>query len=420
MGSSSEGRGKRSRRRRRILSGISTNVLALGVVSLLTDMSSEMIYPLLPFFLLSIGATATMIGLIEGAAESTASFLKVVSGWYSDRYRRRRPFVIGGYTESSLVKPFMYIVTAPWNVLAWRVVERVGKGVRSAPRDALIADSTAYEVRGKAFGFHKMMDSVGAVAGPLLALAVLLYAASVSMGEPDNYRLVFLLAPIPAFIGVAVILLYVKEREGDTSRREGRFLKDMRLLGRPFWRLLAVVMVFYAGSLSWAFLLLRAEYAGSTVVESVLMYVMLNVTYVLVPMPAGVLSDRIGRRPLVMLSLVLFMLSCVIMALSDSTLLFAAGFIAYGAFMGTSEGVLKAYVVDVVPRDLRGTALGTLHTAQGFVMLPGAVVAGLLWDTVGYWATFAYGIVMALVALVLLVCVCPEERKRTHGRPGGP
>ena len=395
-------------------------MLALGVVSLLTDMSSEMIYPLLPFFLLSIGATATMIGLIEGAAESTASFLKVVSGWYSDRYRRRRPFVIGGYTESSLVKPFMYIVTAPWHVLAWRVVERVGKGVRSAPRDALIADSTAYEVRGKAFGFHKMMDSVGAVAGPLLALAVLLYAASVSMGEPDNYRLVFLLAPIPAFIGVAVILLYVKEREGDTSRREGRFLKDMRLLGRPFWRLLAVVMVFYAGSLSWAFLLLRAEYAGSTVVESVLMYVMLNVTYVLVPMPAGVLSDRIGRRPLVMLSLVLFMLSCAIMALSDSTLLFVAGFVAYGAFMGTSEGVLKAYVVDVVPRDLRGTALGTLHTAQGFVMLPGAVVAGLLWDTVGYWATFAYGIVMALVALVLLVCVCPEERERAHGRPGDP
>ena len=400
----------KNRRKRRILSGITTNVLALGVVSLLTDMSSEMIYPLLPFFLLSIGATATIIGLIEGAAESTASFLKVVSGWYSDRYRRRRPFVVGGYTGSSLVKPFLYLVTAPWHVLAWRVAERVGKGVRSAPRDALIADSTACDVRGKAFGFHKMMDSVGAVAGPLLALAILLYAASVSMGEPDNYRLVFLLAPIPAFVGVVVILLYVREREGDARRREGRFLKDMQLLGRPFWLLLMVVLVFYAGALSWAFFLMRAEYAGSTVVESVIMYVILNVTYVLVPMPAGVLSDRIGRKPLVMLSMVLFMLSCAIMALSDSTLLFVVGFVAYGAYLGTSEGVLKAYVVDVVSHDLRGTALGTLHTAQGFVMLPGGIMAGLLWDTVGYWATFAYGIGMAVVALIVLAFACPEER----------
>jgi len=410
MASSGKGTGKSRSRKRRILSGITTNVLALGVVSLLTDMSSEMIYPLLPFFLLSIGATATMIGLIEGAAESTASFLKVVSGWYSDRYRRRRPFVVGGYTGSALVKPFLYIVTVPWHVLAWRIAERVGKGVRSAPRDALIADSTAAGVRGKAFGFHKMMDSAGAVAGPLIAIVVLLYAASVSMGEPDNYTLVFLLAPVPAFIGVAVILLYVREREGEARPRESRFLKDLGLLGRPFWLLLVVVVVFYAGALSWAFFLMRADAAGSTVIEAVMMYVLLNVTYVLVPMPAGMLSDRIGRKPLVMLSLVLFMLSCAVMALSDSTLLFVLGFVAYGAYMGTSEGVLKAYVVDVVSPELRGTALGTLHTAQGFVMLPGGVVAGLLWDSVGYWATFTYGIIMALVALVLLARFCPGGR----------
>ena len=191
--------------RKRLLAGVSTNVLVLGIVSLLTDMSSEMIYPILPLFLTSIGASGLVIGLIEGSAETTASLVKVISGWYSDKFNKRKKFVLSGYTLSSVTKPLLALVTNYWQVLGIRIVERIGKGIRSAPRDALIADSTTPEKRGKAFGFHKAMDSTGAVLGPLLALPVLLTAVAVTT---ETYRLIFLLSTIPAFLAVAVIWMF--------------------------------------------------------------------------------------------------------------------------------------------------------------------------------------------------------------------
>lgn len=397
-------------RKRRILAGVSTNVLVLGIVSLLTDMSSEMIYPIMPLFLTAIGATGLVIGLIEGASETTASFIKVFSGWYSDRYRQRKPFILAGYGSSSVVKPVLYLATTPWHVLGLKVVERVGKGIRSAPRDALIADSTESAYRGMAFGFHKAMDSTGAVIGPLLVLPILLAAATVTT---DTYRLVFLFSAIPAFIAVAIILLFVRDKKADSASRVDRFLEEIRHLGRPFYLLLMVVVVFYIGEISYAFFILRATEERFTIMDLhsdasvILLYVLYNLVFVVFALVTGVLSDRVGRKPVIAVSFVIFALTCTVMAITGSFALLVLGFALFGTYRGSSEGVLKAYVIDVVPRHLRGTALGAFHTAVGLVMLPGGIVAGLLWDSVGHWATFAYGSATALLALVLLITIAP-------------
>ena len=411
-------------RRRKILAGISTNVLVLGMVSLLTDMSSEMIYPIMPLFLSAIGATGLVIGLIEGASESTASLLKVVSGWYSDKFDKRKPFIIGGYGLSSLVKPALIWASTPLQVLGIRISERVGKGIRSAPRDALIADSTPLEVRGKAYGFHKAMDSTGAVLGPIITLVIILMAIT---SEMHMFRLVFTIAVIPALVGVAVILLFVREKEKVAKVSSRTFRKGLGALGRPFWLLLIVSVAFYIGEISYAFFILRAEdvnaglFEGivpagvdSQLVQAMVLYIVFNIVFVIVSMPAGNLSDKLGRKPVIMLAFGLFLCASLAMASANALPILAAGFVLFGAYKGASEGVLKAYVTDVVPGDLKGTALGAFHTAVGLVMLPGGIVAGYLWDSVGHWATFAYGALMAIVSMVLLMVL--GQGKRTDLR----
>jgi MFS family permease len=400
-----------------ILTGISTNVLVLGIVSLLTDMSSEMIYPIMPLFLTAIGASGLVIGLIEGAAETTASLIKVFSGWYSDRYKKRKPFILGGYGSSSVVKPVLYLATAPWHVLGLKVLERIGKGVRSAPRDALIADSTDRRYRGRAFGFHKAMDSTGAVIGPLLVLPVLLAASAVTT---DTYRLIFLISAIPAFAGVAIIVLFVRDREAESAGKVGRFFGEVSRLGRPFYLLLFIVMTFYIGEISYAFFILRAAEEGFSmfglpdVATVILLYVLYNIVFVVFALITGGISDRLGRKPVIAMSFVLFAMTCVVMSITGSYALLVAGFALFGTYKGSSEGVLKAYVIDVAPKHLRGTALGTFHTAVGLVMLPGGIVAGLLWDSVGHWATFTYGVAMALAALVLLISFGPGREQQIN------
>jgi len=411
MTKEAEGR-DRPAKKGRILKGISTNVLVLGVVSLLTDTSSEMIYPIMPLFLTAIGATGLMIGLIEGASETTASLIKVFSGWYSDRYQKRKPFILGGYATSSAVKPVLSLATAPLQVLGLKVVERIGKGIRSAPRDALIADSTECAYSGRAYGFHKAMDSTGAVIGPLLVLPILVGAAAVTT---DTYRFVFLLSAIPAFLAVAIIVLFVRDKKAERPSGIARLFGEMRHLGRRFYLILTVVVAFYVGEISYAFFILRAtdegfEVAGLGVYASViLLYVLFNLFFVFFALLTGGLSDRIGRKPVIAGSFLIFALY----------LLLVAGFVMFGVYKGSSEGVLKAYVVDVVPKGLRGTALGAFHTAVGLVMLPGGIVAGLLWDTYGQWATFAYGAVTALVAFTLLIAVAPRSDRSTVGAGAG-
>jgi MFS family permease len=405
--------------RRRLLTGISTNVLVLGLVSLFTDISSEMIYPILPLFLTGIGATGAVIGLIEGAAETTASLLKVVSGRLSDRFGKRKPFLTSGYGLSTLAKPLLYFATSYWHVFGVRVTERVGKGLRSAPRDALIADSTPGEHIGKAFGLHKAMDSTGAVIGPLLVLPVLLAAATVTT---DSYRSIFLLATIPAAMAVLVLFMFVKEPPRQTPRATGHLLKDAHRLGRRFWALTLVVLIFFSGEISYSFFVLQSQAQGMSTITTILLYALFNVVFVLVSLPSGVLSDRIGRRPVLLVSFALFALTSLIMASANGLILLALGFVLFGVYKGASEGAFKAFVIDLVPKDLRGTALGVYHTAVGLVMLPGGLVAGLLWDSAGAWGTFGYGIAMSLIALALMLLLTRRGDRLTarSDAPGPP
>lgn len=405
--------------RKRLLTGISTNVLVLGLVSLLTDVSSEMIYPILPLFLVGIGATGAVIGLIEGAAETTASLLKVVSGRFSDKIGKRKPFLTSGYGLSTLAKPLLFFATSYWHVFAVRVTERTGKGLRSAPRDALIADSTPREHIGKAYGLHKAMDSTGAVIGPLLVLPVLLAAATVTT---DTYRLIFLIATIPAALAVLVLFLFVKEQPKKAPRATGRILKDAHRLGRRFWALTLVVLIFFAGEISYSFFVLQSQAQGMSTITTILLYALFNVIFVIVSLPSGMISDRVGRRPVLIISFVLFSLTSLVMASANGLMLLALGFVLYGVYKGTSEGAFKAFVIDLVPKDLRGTALGVYHTAVGLVMLPGGLVAGLLWDIAGGWGTFSYGIAMSTVALVLMLYFTRRSDRVTvsSGAPGSP
>ena len=393
------------------MAGISTNVLVLGIVSLLTDASSEMIYPIMPLFLTAIGATGLVIGLIEGAAETTASLLKVVSGWYSDRYQRRKVFLTSGYGLSALSKPLLALTSSAYQVLGIRILERVGKGIRSAPRDALIADSTPRERWGKAFGFHKAMDSTGAVIGPLLVIPVLLAAASVTT---DTFRLIFLLSTIPALAAVVVAILFVKEVRAHPGGDKKRFLSGIGLLGRDFWGLMVVVCVFYLGEVSYAFFILKAQAAGADDITIILLYVLFNVLFVVTAIPSGTLSDRFGRRPVLVVSFLLFAATCTVMALASDLWFLALGFILFGVYKGSSEGVFKAFVSDISPKGLRGTALGTFHTCVGLVMLPGGIIAGLLWDGVGQWATFAYGAGLAIASIALLVVMGRRDHRSSN------
>jgi MFS family permease len=394
-----EGGRKKSMLRRGILAGISTNVLVLGVVSLLTDMSSEMIYPVMPLFLSLIGASGLIIGMIEGASETTASLLKVVSGWYSDKFDRRKPFIVSGYSLSSLIKPALIWATTPFQVLWIKIAERVGKGIRSAPRDALIADSTPQEVRGVAYGFHKAMDSLGAVVGPIITLVIIL---TVALSELGTYRLIFAIAVIPAFVAVAVIFFFVREKEKVAKQSTRTFRRGLSELDRPFWLLIVVVLTFYIGEISYVFFILKAQVVEEDLVMTIALYVLYNALFVLVSIPAGHLSDKLGRKPVILFAFGLFALTCIVMATASSLAFLSVGFALFGVYKGASEGVLKAYVTDIVPSDLRGTALGTFHTAVGLVMLPGGLIAGFLWDQSGPGATFLYGAVMAFAAMVLL------------------
>jgi len=359
-----------------------------------------MIYPILPLFLTAIGATGLVIGLIEGASETTASLVKVISGWYSDRSARRKPFITYGYSASTVTKPVLALATSPLQVLSIRIVERVGKGIRTAPRDALIADSTDPRYRGRAYGLHKAFDSLGAVIGPALVIPILLSASVITTG---TYRIAFLISTIPAVIAVMVAILFVKEKRGAHKERTGTFLKDVRKLGKPFYSLMAVVTIFYIGEISYAFFVLRAYEEGIGAITTILLYILYNAVFVLAAFPSGIISDTLGRRPVLLLSFGVFAAAAVVMAAANSLWMLAIGFAMFGVYKGTSEGIFKAAVTDVAPAHLHGTALGTFHTAVGLVMLPGGVIAGYLWDNIGHWATFAYGFTTAVTAAVILL-----------------
>jgi MFS family permease len=381
-------------------------VLVLAAVSFLTDASSEIIYPLLPIFLTTVlGASASAVGAIEGAAETTSALLKLASGWWSDRVSRRKPLVVAGYSLASLVRPLIGLAQSATQVLAIRLTDRVGKGVRGAPRDALIAESVHPSIRGRAFGFHRSADHAGAVVGPLIAFALLKW-------EQIPLRTVFLLAAIPGLLSVLVLVFGVREtpRQAPAAVPPQPGLRPpLRAagLGRPFWTFFASVLLFTLGNSTDAFLILRANQLGVSVALVPILWAALHVVKSAASIPGGALSDRFGRKPLILAGWAVY--AAVYFAFGRATETWHAWalFLAYGTFFGLTEGTERAMVADLVGQRRRGTAFGWYNLAIGIGALPASLVFGFVWDRRGPSAAFDLGGALAVAAAVVLLAVRP-------------
>ncbi|MGH7712436.1 MAG: MFS transporter [Gemmatimonadaceae bacterium] len=380
-------------------------VIALATVSLLTDASSEMIYPLLPLFLSGVlGASATALGAIEGAAESVAALLKLASGAWSDRLTRRKPLVVAGYVLASIVRPLIGLAQAAWHVGALRVTDRIGKGIRTSPRDALIADAVAPSQRGAAFGVHRAGDHIGAVLGPLLAFGLLQFFGL-------SLRTVFLLAAIPAAMSLAVLLFGVREERVHRANvdKPGLGADAPAGLGAQFWKYLGVLLLFSLGNASDAFLLLRASALGVAAAHIPLLWAAHHVVKALANVRGGALSDRVGRRPLIVAGWAVY--AIVYLAFARATMAWHAWalFLGYGLYFGLTEGVEKAFVADVVPDRLRGTAFGWFNFTLGLAALPASLIFGLLWDRHGAATAFGVAAALAGAAAALLLLIVPRR-----------
>ncbi len=377
-------------------SNLPRGVIALGLVSLFMDVSSEMIHGLLPLFLTgTLGASALIVGLIEGAGEAVALITKVFSGALSDRMGRRKPLVVLGYGLAAVTKPVFALAGSVPLVLAARLSDRVGKGIRGAPRDALLADLAPEGRRGAAFGLRQTMDTVGAFAGPLIAMAVMALSGG-------NIRLVFWIAVIPAFLALAVLIRGVEEPERkDQSARPAFDRHLVGALGGAFWAIAALGAVMSFARISEAFLILSASANGLETALAPAVLVALNIVYAVVAWPVGVLSDRIGRRGLLILSLVVLAAAHLMLAFSVSLLVTFAGVLLWGLHMGLSQGLLSAAIADTVPAHLRGTGFGLFNLISGLAVLVANTFAGALWAYASPSATFILGAIAAAVALTL-------------------
>ena len=384
------------------------NVLAISLVSLLNDASSEIIYPLLPLFLtMTLGASPAVIGIIEGAAESTSSLLKLFAGYWSDRRGKRKGLVVFGYAVASFARPLLAFATNWYQVLAIRLADRVGKGVRSAPRDAMIADAVPIKERGLAFGFHRAMDHTGAVVGPLIGY-LLIYFIALNRNAPSasDYTKVFLAASIPALAAVVVAALFVRETHA-VKGVDGKIAEPPSLslqgFDGNFKRFLFLVALFTLSNSSDAFLLLRARNAGVSVVLIPLLWAALHVSKVLSSLIGGDLSDRIGRRALIVSGWLLYAAVYLGFAFVSSAWMAWTLFLIYGIYFGLAEGAEKALVADLVRPEQRGTAYGLYNLAFSITVLPASLLMGALWDWRGPQAAFVVSAVLGAVAALLLL-----------------
>lgn len=383
-------------------------VWALGFVSLFMDTSSEMIHALLPLFLVTnLGASTVVVGVIEGIAEATASIAKVFSGWLSDKLGNRKLLTVAGYSLGAATKPVFALATTSFEVLGARFADRIGKGIRGAPRDALVADVTPEAVRGAAYGIRQALDTVGAVLGPLIAVGLMLAYAG-------DIRSVFMWAIVPAVAAVAIAVFGVREppRKADAMQRAPLRFADIRGAGFAYWSVVVIGAVFTMARFSEAFLVLRAQDVGFAATWAPLVMVAMNVAYSAISAPAGAWSDRMDRRWILALSLLPLIAADVVLAAVPSVAGVTIGVLLWGVHMGMSQGLLAALVADTVSEQQRGTAFGVFNLISGVVLLPASFLAGFLWNSYGAAATFAAGAVFAGMSLLALFATARRAERR--------
>jgi MFS family permease len=385
--------------------GLPRNVVALGFVSLFTDVSTEMIIPVLPLFVTTtLGAGVLSVGLIEGVAESTASLLRLGSGWLSDRIGHRKPFLVFGYGISGVAKAAMALSRSWPVVLLLRFSDRIGKGLRNPPRDALIADSVDARHRGRAFGFHRALDTLGAAIGPFVAYALLRAA-------PTDYARVFGWSAVPAALSIAVLIVFVRAKAVTPQRRGRGLFAEARDMGPQFHRFLIVAGVFSLGNSSTAFLLLLAKRVGFPAAQVALVYLAYNLVYAVLSWPIGELSDRIGRRAILFAAYLAFALIYGALAWHTSAAFVVGGFVLLGVHSALLEGSQRSMLGDLVGEGRRGTAYGFYYTVVGAALLPASIVAGALWQRFGPAAMLATDAALALAAAIAFAVLLPPRQE---------
>lgn len=383
--------------------GLERNVFFTGLTSFFTDTSTKMVYSVMPLFLLSIGASKTTISLIEGIAESTASLVKALSGYWSDRIGKNKPFMLIGYGITALVTPLYTLVRIPVQVLFYRFFERVGKGLRAAPRDSLISGSVSKNDAGRNFGFHKAMDNSGAILGPLAAFLLLRFF-------PLNYANIFLIATIPAVLGVLTIAVFIKEAKSFKNNAPKISLKH---LPKKFYFFLAIIFIFTLGNSADALLLVKTAETGIDKSYIPFVYMIFNMVSVVLAIPIGKLSDRIGRERLIIPGFLIFAVTYFLFGRFNSIHIFIGLFVMYGLYSALVDGSQKAMISDIVGMDLRGTGFGIYHAVLGVTLLPASLIAGTLYDKVSSGAPFYFGSAMALTATVLMLVFTITNKKKT-------
>jgi MFS family permease len=384
------------------LFGFSRNVINTGFVSFLTDSSVKIIYSIMPMFLLSLGATKTSLALIEGIAESTASIFKVLSGFWSDKVGRNKPFMLVGYAFSAIILPLYAFVVSPMQVLVIRFAERVGKGIRTAPRDSLIAGSVTNGETGKSFGLQKAMDNSGAIFGPLVAFGLLIFF-------PGNYRLILLLAGIPALLALFVIAFGIKEVRKNKSELFTKFhFSDFT---PRFYFFLLIVFVFTMGNSTDALLMVKANELGVKVAFIPLVYLVSSVVSVVMAVPLGILSDRLGKEKVLIGGFLIYTIVYFGFGIASGIGTIVALFALYGLYSAATDGIQKAFIADMVDENKKGTAMGIYNALLGITLLPASLVAGLLYDKVDSRLPFYFGAVMAFLAAVLMIFFIAFNKK---------
>jgi MFS family permease len=385
------------------MKGISRNILYTGLTSFLTDTSVKMVYSVMPMFLMSIGASKTSLALIEGIAESTAALVKTFSGFWSDKIGKNKPFMLIGYGLSSLIMPFYALVISPVQVLYLRFAERVGKGIRTAPRDSLIAGSVINGETGKAFGVQKAMDNMGAILGPILAFLLLLFI-------PNNYRIIFLVAGIPAIFGIFTLLFGVKEAKKD--RDKPIVWSGLKSFPKRYYAFLVVIFVFTLGNSTDALLLVKANEIGVKVAFIPLVYLITSVVSVALAVPMGILSDKVGKEKMLAVGYLVYAVVYFGFGWSSDVKAIMGLFALYGLYSAMTDGTQKAFVSDLVDSDKKGTGLGIYNALIGLTLLPASLLAGILYDKVNADVPFYFGGAMSLLAALMLFVLILTDKRR--------